>query len=267
MILDEVKSKVLEGLDLGLPPVNGCQLVHNCYDVHIRGSVREVQQAQRYISNFREAMEISLIDFFKEKQLRAVEDGVFSIRLQFDPTPGDNQIKVDAAHKIEHIKTKVSMGSQAAAEGLEPDLALQYIEVHTAPPAERFATGADSSHADRSERLGTGYELQVHEHGQSVGSFKITEGSISIGRSRSCDFVLDIPDISDLHLLLTVDDGLIFIEDCDSLNGTYVEFAEEEQSRWLVTGERVMVSGNTVVYLSRITPESMLRLTFHEVNN
>ncbi len=102
-------------------------------------------------------------------------------------------------------------------------------------------------------------EWTVMLHGKLIKRFTIGEGQrLTIGRGKEADIVIDNTAISRLHVALELREGIHFVSDLDSLNGTWVnrkqldsrqpvspldsiefgkfklamaEFAEEESSR------------------------------------
>ena len=51
---------------------------------------------------------------------------------------------------------------------------------------------------------------------------ELTEGTYFIGRGESCAIRFNSPDVSERHAIMTVRDGMCWLEDLHSANGTYV---------------------------------------------
>jgi len=79
--------------------------------------------------------------------------------------------------------------------------------------------------------------------------FPIEGGTVIIGRSASSDIVLKSDDYaSGHHAKLTRHGGLLYVEDTDSTNGTYVNGRKTEGVTPLRSGDRVQVGSTTFRY-------------------
>ncbi|HEX2098840.1 MAG TPA: FHA domain-containing protein [Rubrobacteraceae bacterium] len=79
--------------------------------------------------------------------------------------------------------------------------------------------------------------------------FPIASGTVVIGRSTSSDIVLKSDDYaSGHHAKLTRHGGLLYVEDTDSTNGTYVNGRKTEGVTPLRSGDRVQVGSTTFRY-------------------
>ncbi|HEY5231920.1 MAG TPA: FHA domain-containing protein [Verrucomicrobiae bacterium] len=63
-------------------------------------------------------------------------------------------------------------------------------------------------------------------------------GVSRVGRDRDCEFRIDHPTVSSLHCELALSADGIFIRDCDSTNGTFVNGSPVTEA-WLVAGQEV----------------------------
>ncbi|MDQ3841230.1 MAG: FHA domain-containing protein [Actinomycetota bacterium] len=79
--------------------------------------------------------------------------------------------------------------------------------------------------------------------------FSVESGTTSIGRSSASDIVLKNDDYaSGRHARLTRHGGLLYVEDIDSTNGTYVNGRKAIGATPLRSGDRVRVGSTTFRY-------------------
>ena len=78
---------------------------------------------------------------------------------------------------------------------------------------------------------------------------ELEEGTYVIGRSPNCRVLLDFPDVSDRHAILTVREDCAILEDLHSANGTFVNGEAVERP--------VVLDGGMVIQIG----ESMLRVS------
>ena len=64
------------------------------------------------------------------------------------------------------------------------------------------------------------FRLLIHDG--SPRQVLLDEGTITLGRSRSCTVQLEDPILSRQHCAITVDDGRVVVADLGSSNGTFV---------------------------------------------
>jgi len=79
--------------------------------------------------------------------------------------------------------------------------------------------------------------------------FPVMSGTTSIGRSAASDIVLKSDDyVSGQHARLTRHGGLLYVEDIDSTNGTYINGRKAVGATPLRSGDRVRVGSTTFRY-------------------
>jgi transcriptional regulator with PAS, ATPase and Fis domain len=64
-----------------------------------------------------------------------------------------------------------------------------------------------------------------------IKKFPLDKKVVMLGRSKACDFSLDVPLISKEHVRITVCDDYIDIQDLNSTNGTYVDSTPIQEAR------------------------------------
>jgi len=77
----------------------------------------------------------------------------------------------------------------------------------------------------------------------------LPDGSYIIGRGPACKILLDFPDVSDRHAILTVREGRATLEDLHSKNGTFVNGEEIDGAIPLDSGMVIQI-GNSMLRIS-----------------
>ena len=75
------------------------------------------------------------------------------------------------------------------------------------------------------------------------GTFPLTTDETIVGRTASCDIVLDDPKISRRHASVAVRLGVVFLTDLGSSNGTFVNGRRIEEAVELHDGDRLSFAG------------------------
>ena len=86
--------------------------------------------------------------------------------------------------------------------------------------------------------------------GRSGESFPLDSDRLSIGRRPDSDIFLDDVTVSRDHAILVRRGGDYYLDDCGSLNGTYVN-RERIESHRLVDGDELQVGKYKLAYFSR----------------
>jgi hypothetical protein len=129
-------------------------------------------------------------------------------------------------------------------------------DLHSVPEDETFVPGGGAG----SERSGAyndgesrnGSAALVVEDSDVLAPntrYPLQSGTTSIGRSSASDIVLKNDDYaSGRHARLTRHGGLLYVEDADSTNGTYVNERKAVGATPLRSGDRVRVGSTTFRY-------------------
>ena len=131
-------------------------------------------------------------------------------------------------------------------------------DLHSVPEDESFVPGgggggarSDRSGAYRNESRNGSAALVVEDSDVLAPNtrFSVESGTMSIGRSSASDIVLRNDDYaSGRHAQITRHGGLLYVEDVDSTNGTYVNDRKAVGATPLRSGDRVRVGSTTFRY-------------------
>jgi hypothetical protein len=129
-------------------------------------------------------------------------------------------------------------------------------DLRSVPEDELFVPGEESgarrnrSNARAEDR--NGFSMLVVEDSDVLAPntrFPVMSGTTSIGRSAASDIVLKSDDyVSGQHARLTRHGGLLYVEDIDSTNGTYINGRKAVGATPLRSGDRVRVGSTTFRY-------------------
>lgn len=128
-------------------------------------------------------------------------------------------------------------------------------DLRTIPEDEPFVPGGASFQSDNAETHAgdlNGSSALVVEDSDILAPntrFPVESGRIDIGRSAGSDIVLKSDDyVSGRHARLIRHGGLLYVEDIDSTNGTYVNGRKAVGATPLRSGDRVRVGSTTFRY-------------------
>src|SRR5438046_1046998 len=100
----------------------------------------------------------------------------------------------------------------------------------------------------------------VVEQGRRRKSFTLSSTSAVIGRGRGNTVRIPSAEVSRRHCRLRIKDGLVTVEDLNSVNGTFVNGALVEGKQTAGPGDRLEVGPVTFVVEYEITPAALERL-------
>ena len=91
----------------------------------------------------------------------------------------------------------------------------------------------------------------VEVYGNDLGKrYELSEGIITIGRGDSNDIVLEMENVSRIHVKLSIKGSVVTLEDNKSTNGTFVNDEEAFNHIQLRSGDLVKVGGTIFKYIS-----------------
>ena len=116
-------------------------------------------------------------------------------------------------------------------------------------------SAADREGIDDMDALGTGPVLLVRSGGGREGETIPLEADVlTIGRSPHSDLFLDDVTVSRHHARVLRDEGGFWVEDLNSLNGTYVNRKRIEQQR-LFDSDELQIGKFKLAFLERVEEE------------
>jgi len=80
--------------------------------------------------------------------------------------------------------------------------------------------------------------ILLKTEGLDIQALDLRLGVNRIGRDQECDFQIDHDTISSLHCELTLSNDGVFLRDCDSTNGTFINGDVVKES-WLMPGQQL----------------------------
>jgi pSer/pThr/pTyr-binding forkhead associated (FHA) protein len=100
----------------------------------------------------------------------------------------------------------------------------------------------------------------VIEQGRRRRVFSIREPGGVLGRARGCAIRIPSAEISRRHCRLRLEDGLVYVEDLDSVNGTLLNGEPVYEKTLVRPGDRLEVGPVGFVVEYELTPEALERL-------
>jgi len=122
--------------------------------------------------------------------------------------------------------------------------------VAAGPAVAGSAAPAADTRRRRGERRAAGERLVVVEPSERKGqTYELTD-ELTVGRAPGCAVSLDDTFVSNLHARVFRRDGILYVEDLGSTNGTFVNQKPVSSAVRLRKGDRVQV-GRTVLEVNR----------------
>jgi pSer/pThr/pTyr-binding forkhead associated (FHA) protein len=103
--------------------------------------------------------------------------------------------------------------------------------------------------------------LVVEKGRKRLRVVKLRGPATRIGRARGSGVRIPSAEVSRQHCVLRVEDGLVTVEDLDSVNGTYLNGETVVGSQVVRPGDRLNVGPVTFVVEYELTPEALGRLS------
>lgn len=100
-----------------------------------------------------------------------------------------------------------------------------------------FTPGTDDDESDLGDVTVEGTAIVVHLGGRPIETFGMQEGTATVGRSPDCDIFLDDVTVSRVHAVVERRDDGFYVEDQNSLNGTFLNRKRVDKARLQDTDE------------------------------
>lgn len=124
--------------------------------------------------------------------------------------------------------------------------ALFFVRILRVASVQMRPEGDDTTRGRRTKSLALTFVEPTERAGERVA----LRESLLLGRSATCDLVLDDTFLSGRHAQITEESGDFFIEDLGSTNGTYVNAELLTQRTQLLRGD-VLQIGNVIFEVTR----------------
>ena len=144
-----------------------------------------------------------------------------------DPSVADHHVDIKVSHEVLTLVNVSGAGDvtingkaieQSSPLKADDILGIGKIELEIVDP-KREQRPAPAAQSDKS--ASTGWALKANHTALSNRVFTIKEETI-VGRSNECDITLAAAHLSRRHAKLVIQDGLLYIKDLGSANGTYL---------------------------------------------
>jgi CheY-like chemotaxis protein len=165
------------------------------------------------------------------------------------PVPGTAPAAVTAP-----VPGTVPAAAAAPVPGTVPAAAAPSAPAATSAPGTAPASAPASKSAPALSSAASGRSLRLRWRDQRV---RLTSGAWSIGRSMTTQIKVPDGQMSRTHAVLRVTDTEAWIEDCESLNGTFVNERRIAVRTAVVPGDRIRL-GDTEFYLEATDPRVVL---------
>lgn len=103
-------------------------------------------------------------------------------------------------------------------------------------------------------------QLILKRKGKSIWTAKLQRSQATLGRAFGCNVRIPASDISRLHCRLHVENGLVMVEDLESVNGTFVNGTRVRDTEIVRPGDRLSLGSLTFVVEYEPSPEALERL-------
>ncbi len=103
-------------------------------------------------------------------------------------------------------------------------------------------------------------QLILQRKGKSIWTAKLQRSQATLGRAFGCNVRIPASDISRLHCRLHVENGLVVVEDLESVNGTFVNGVRVRDTEIVRPGDRLSLGSLTFVVEYEPSPEAVEQL-------
>lgn len=257
-----VIKKLAEAIDPNQRPIDGYRQVHANYDVYFYGlSVAEVRDVFDYIVDQQLVIKNEVLNYLQKSKIRVSGDGQLSLRLCYGPEQTE-KIKVYDGCKRDHLSvtktnyvTVKNPSDDKSEDATEAPIPIYFIKIPI-KVRPRTVTEPESSAIEQVPRI------IIRRNKRIEFDTELVEGTILIGRSSLCDLPINHQTISDLHLMITLANNRLYVEDCNSLNGSYLESPETGEILPIRCGELRELRRGDRILLNSPEPDTEPTISF-----
>ncbi|MBI2895899.1 MAG: FHA domain-containing protein [Deltaproteobacteria bacterium] len=105
--------------------------------------------------------------------------------------------------------------------------------------------------------------FRIRYHG---GEIPLTDGDFVIGRSQSCQLLLDDPRVSRYHAVIRVREGFLHLDDLGSREGVLLNGAFVKSPTPIAPGDRIRIGDHEMILVWRSGPEKVTRTDLQPVS-
>lgn len=103
-------------------------------------------------------------------------------------------------------------------------------------------------------------QLILQRNGKPIWTARLQRSQVTLGRAFGCNVRVPASDVSRLHCRLHIDNGLVVVEDLESINGTFVNGARVRDTEIARPGDRLSLGSVTFVIEYELSAEARERL-------
>lgn len=102
--------------------------------------------------------------------------------------------------------------------------------------------------------------LVLEQKRKRIWSAQLRRPEATLGRASGCTVRIPSSQVSRLHCRLRIENGLVFVEDLESVNGTFVNGARVRRKEIVHPGDRLSLGSVTFLVEYELSPEALRRL-------
>ncbi|MGH7174680.1 MAG: FHA domain-containing protein [Gemmataceae bacterium] len=102
--------------------------------------------------------------------------------------------------------------------------------------------------------------LVLERNRKRVWTTRLRRSEATLGRAVGCSVRIPSKEVSRLHCRLRIENGLVFVEDLESVNGTFINGERVNGSEIVHPGDRLSLGSVTFVVEYELTPDALRRL-------
>ncbi len=137
-------------------------------------------------------------------------------------------------------------------------------ELQWQPYEQRFGRVKSYSALDANSSGENIARLNITKDDKQIGVFDLNKEYFSIGRRADNDFLIDDKKVSRYHAQIVTNDGVSYLRDLDSTNGTYIG-SDLVETHHLVDGEIFMIADISFQYISASGDEDSAEEEFGKI--
>lgn len=103
--------------------------------------------------------------------------------------------------------------------------------------------------------------LVLHRKRKRIWTTSLHRPETTLGRASSCNIRIPSSEVSRLHCRLRIEDGLVSVEDLESVNGTFVNGERVHGSEIVRPGDRLSLGSFTFVVEYELTEDALRQLS------